>query len=122
MRVIAVTNHKGGCGKTTTSINLSACLVHLGKKVLLIDLDPQGHSTCGLGVDPRQLRYTVYDLLNFPQRNGLEASNFVGQPLVAQADNLRPLVSDTNPQPAGPWLPFNEHHSTYARTVKLFSL
>lgn len=63
MRVIAIANHKGGCGKTTTSINLSGALALLQKKTLLIDLDPQGHSTCGLGFDVRKLRYTVYDLL-----------------------------------------------------------
>ncbi len=63
MRTIAIANQKGGCGKTTTSINFSACLSFLQKKVLLIDLDPQGHSTCGLGVKTQKGMPTLYDLL-----------------------------------------------------------
>lgn len=63
MRIVAIANQKGGCGKTTTSINFSAVLAELQKKILLIDLDPQGHSTCGLGVDTPQLKNTVYDLM-----------------------------------------------------------
>lgn len=62
-RVIAVANQKGGVGKTTTSINLSACLAEMGKKTLTIDIDPQGNTTSGLGVVKDKLKYTVYDLL-----------------------------------------------------------
>ena len=59
-RIIAVANQKGGVGKTTTSVNLSACLAEAGKKVLLVDLDPQGNTTSGLGIDKNSLEKTVY--------------------------------------------------------------
>ena len=62
-RIIAVANQKGGVGKTTTAINLSACLAEMGKHVLAIDLDPQGNTTSGLGVDKDEKENTVYELL-----------------------------------------------------------
>ncbi|MDE7267296.1 MAG: AAA family ATPase [Lachnospiraceae bacterium] len=62
-RIIAVANQKGGVGKTTTSINLSACIGARGKKVLVIDMDPQGNTTSGYGIQKNELENTVYELI-----------------------------------------------------------
>lgn len=62
-KVIAVSNQKGGVGKSTTTINLASCLAERGKQVLIVDLDPQGNSTTGLGISKSTLNKTIYDLL-----------------------------------------------------------
>lgn len=62
-KIIAIANQKGGVGKTTTAVNLSACLGKAGKKTLIIDIDPQGNTTSGLGINPRDLELSVYDCL-----------------------------------------------------------
>ena len=63
MRTISIINQKGGCGKTTTSINLAACMARLGHKTLLVDMDPQGHCGVGLAVPEDQIERSVYETL-----------------------------------------------------------
>jgi len=69
MRTIAVVNQKGGCGKTTVSINLASALAELGKRVLLVDMDPQSHCAVGLAVPEQQIEQSIYDVLISRSRN-----------------------------------------------------
>ena len=62
-RIIAIANQKGGVGKTTTAINLSACLAERNRKVLTIDIDPQGNTTSGLGINKNKLSNTIYQMM-----------------------------------------------------------
>jgi len=66
MRTIAIANQKGGCGKTTTAVNVSAALAMLEQRVLLIDMDPQGHATLGFGYEPAAVKTTIYNVLVEP--------------------------------------------------------
>ncbi|HNS21881.1 MAG TPA: ParA family protein [Sedimentisphaerales bacterium] len=64
MQIVAVANQKGGCGKTTTAINLAAALAKIGHRVLLVDFDPQGHATLGLGYDPNSFAQSAYHVVS----------------------------------------------------------
>ena len=77
-KIVAVANQKGGVGKTTTAVNLSACVAALGKKVLIVDLDPQGNSTTGNGISKRSVEMGTYEVLigEAPPRDAIRKTNF----------------------------------------------
>ena len=86
-KIIAVVNQKGGVGKTTTAVNLTAALHDLGLKVLLCDFDPQANASSGLGVDKRKIKYSVYDVVinDVPASQAIVETNF-GDVLPSHAD------------------------------------
>ena len=86
-KIIAVVNQKGGVGKTTTAVNLTACLKELGLKVLMCDFDPQANASSGLGLDKRKIKKTVYDVVinGTPVREAIVSTKF-GDVLPASAD------------------------------------
>ena len=86
-KIIAITNQKGGVGKTTTAVNLSACLANLGKKVLMVDLDPQGNGTSGLGINKKPKMKSIYSVLV----EDCDAKDCI---VKTQMDNLKVLPSN----------------------------
>lgn len=88
-RIIAIANQKGGVGKTTTAINLSACLAEQGQKVLVVDIDPQGNTTSGFGVDKNEVENTVYEVI-------LKECDITDAIIEDVIDNLDLLPSNVN--------------------------
>ncbi len=86
-KIIAVVNQKGGVGKTTTAVNLTAALHDLGVKVLLCDFDPQANATSGMGIDKKKIKYSVYDVTinNIPAKSAIISTKY-GDVLPAAAD------------------------------------
>ena len=80
--VMAITNQKGGVGKTTTAVNLSACIAALEKKVLLLDIDPQGNATSGIGIDKKKIKYCIYDALI----NDIPAEKIIYKSVISKLD------------------------------------
>ncbi|MGI6163984.1 MAG: ParA family protein [Bacillota bacterium] len=89
-RVIAVANQKGGVGKTTTAVNLGACLGELGRSILIVDTDPQGNATSGLGVDRSKLDFSIYDCLvrDIEPVKALRATEYTGVWLLPSSIDL----------------------------------
>jgi len=89
-KIIAVANQKGGVGKTTTSVNVSACIAQAGRRVLLVDCDPQGNSTSGVGVEKQSPAYSVYDVLinSTPAGEAVAATCLEGLSLIAARKEL----------------------------------
>ncbi len=90
-KAIAIFNQKGGVGKTTTNINLAACLALKGKKVLIVDIDPQGNTTSGIGVAKKSLKHTVYNILidkDYDPRKAIVKTSVKGLDLIPASVDL----------------------------------
>ena len=90
MYVMAIANQKGGVGKTTTAVNLSACLAEQGKKILMLDIDPQGNATSGLGLEKKNIKFCIYDALinDVPLEKTIKSTYFENLDLVPSTIQL----------------------------------
>ena len=98
-KIVAIANQKGGVGKTTTAVNLSSCVAALGKRVLIVDLDPQGNTTTGYGIPKRSVEKGTYEIL-IGEARASEAIRKTGRPVVNIS--IQSVRSNTAPMSSAP--------------------
>src|SRR5437762_12756711 len=99
MKIVAIANQKGGVGKTTTAVNLGAALAEAGYRVLVVDLDPQGNATTGLGVNPRDVGTSIYDVImsDIPPEDCVQPTSLQNLLIIPATIDLADAVTELFP-------------------------